>query len=47
MFFNVVLVIVVIFSEIFGEVMIESDNDGVVYVVNFDKLICFEINNLG
>ena len=40
--FNAALATVVTPSEIPGEAMIESDNDGVAYVVNPDKLTRFE-----
>ena len=45
--FNAALATVVTPSEIPGEAMIESDNDGVAYVVNPDKLTRFETNNPG
>ena len=40
--FNAALATVVTPSEIPGEAMIESDNDGIAYVVNPDKLTRFE-----
>ena len=45
--FNVALATVVTPSEVPGEAMIESDNDGIAYVVNPEKLTRFETNNPG
>ena len=40
--FNAALATVVTPSEVPGEAVIESDNDGIAYVVNPDKLTRFE-----
>ena len=45
--FNAALATVVTPSEVPGEAVIESDNDGIAYVVNPDKLTRFETNNPG
>ncbi len=45
--YNAALATVVTPSEISGEAIIESDNDGIAYVVNPDKLTRFETNNPG
>ena len=45
--FNAALATVVNPSEVPGEAVIESDNDGIAYVVNPDKLTRLETNNLG
>lgn len=45
--FNAALATVVNPSEVPGEAVIESDNDGTAYVVNPDKLTRLETNNLG
>lgn len=45
--FNVDLATVVTPSEVPGEAMIESDNDGIAYVVNPEKLTRYGTNNAG
>ena len=45
--FNAGLATVVNPSEVPGEAVIESDNDGIAYVVNPEKLTRLETNNLG
>ena len=45
--YNAALATVVTPSEIPGEAIIESDNDGMAYVVNPEKLTRFETNNPG
>lgn len=44
--FNAALATVVNPSEVPGEAVIESDNDGIAYVVNPEKLTRLETNNL-
>lgn len=45
--FNAALATVMTPSEVPGEAMIESDNEGIAYVVNPDKLTRYDTNNPG